>query len=382
MFRSERDGGGIYVVPSLGGEARLIARNGRDPTFSPDGKWIAYWVGIEVLYSLNGGDVFIVPSSGGVPQRVRTDMKLGYPIWCRDSRHLLVLGASLNQLSGFDWWVFARDDGKAVETGAFKLLKQQGFPIDDLHPGFFARAMEWVGDDVLFSARVGDTVNTWSIHLSDASWHAEGPARRLNSGHEFEDRPHLLSDGRLVFAGLQINSNLWSIAVDSNQGKLRSNGMKQLTDRASLEYHGSISEDGRYLVFTSTRSGIGQIWLKDLRTGQESRFGTSDEVESHPEISRDGTMIVFTGPSSASVVPRTHPDAAEPVCKRCEMVWDWSPDNWTFVYNDLQPVWGIGLFDIKTKKKTTMLAGRKCLCTKPDFLPTVNGWHLESRAII
>ncbi|HEY3456171.1 MAG TPA: winged helix-turn-helix domain-containing protein [Bryobacteraceae bacterium] len=361
VFRSERDGGGIYVVPTLGGEARLIARNGRDPTFSPDGKWIAYWVGMEISYSLNAGSVFVVSSSGGVPRRVPTAMELGYPIWSPDGRHLLVLGAPLNSISGFDWWVFTIDGKTAVRTGAFEFLKEQGLPINDEGAGFSPRATQWVGDDVIFSARFGDTVNTWSIHVSRSSWRAKGPARRLTSGHELEAHSHLLPDGRLVFAGLHLNSNLWSLAVDSNKGKVRSSEIERLTNRASLEEYGSISEDGRYLVFTSTRSasGFGQIWLKDLSTGQESRLETGDEEESHPQISRDGSMIVYTGRSALSVVPRTRPDAVEPACQGCAAVWDWSPDDRTFVYNDLQPLWGIGLFDLKTKKKSTMLASRK-----------------------
>ena len=41
-FRSERDGGGIYLVSTLGGEAQLFVRGGFRPRFSPDGRWIAY----------------------------------------------------------------------------------------------------------------------------------------------------------------------------------------------------------------------------------------------------------------------------------------------------------------------------------------------------
>ena len=45
VFRSERDGGGVYIVPALGGPARLVAADGRRPRFSPDGTQIAYWAG-------------------------------------------------------------------------------------------------------------------------------------------------------------------------------------------------------------------------------------------------------------------------------------------------------------------------------------------------
>jgi serine/threonine protein kinase len=41
-FQSSRLGGGIYVIPTLGGEERLLVKQGFSPRFSPDGKWIAY----------------------------------------------------------------------------------------------------------------------------------------------------------------------------------------------------------------------------------------------------------------------------------------------------------------------------------------------------
>jgi Tol biopolymer transport system component len=69
-FRSEREGGGIYVIPTLGGEAKLIAREGQNPRFSPDGKSIAYWIGpiTTTVGPPNGGTVYVVPAAV-VPHR-------------------------------------------------------------------------------------------------------------------------------------------------------------------------------------------------------------------------------------------------------------------------------------------------------------------------
>ena len=62
-FRSERDGGGIDVVSTLGGEPRRIAPRGRRPRFSPDGTQIAYWVTGQTVWYV--GQIFTVAVAGG-----------------------------------------------------------------------------------------------------------------------------------------------------------------------------------------------------------------------------------------------------------------------------------------------------------------------------
>ena len=73
VFRSNRDGGGIYEIPAFGGESRLLARDGWNPKYSPDGSQVAYWVG-------QGGNVAITVPGGGavwlVP-RVRQPAETG-----------------------------------------------------------------------------------------------------------------------------------------------------------------------------------------------------------------------------------------------------------------------------------------------------------------
>ena len=90
-FRSERDGGGIYIVSAFGGEARLLARHGRRPRFSPDGTRIAYWVPTGTVWYV--GKVFTISSAGGPPAPFQPEFASAlFPIWSADGTKLLFNG--------------------------------------------------------------------------------------------------------------------------------------------------------------------------------------------------------------------------------------------------------------------------------------------------
>ena len=133
VFRSERDGGGIYVIPAIGGEAILLAKGGRDPRFSPDGRWIAYWAGTMLGAPLfaNAGTVYLVPSTGGSPQLLLSDLtQAGVPVWSQDGTRLILYGRKDDlppNEGGWNWWVVPVQGGSATSTGAFEWLREKGF---------------------------------------------------------------------------------------------------------------------------------------------------------------------------------------------------------------------------------------------------------------
>lgn len=110
-FRSDRDGGGIYLVSALGGEAGLMAPQGYNPRFSPDGQWIAYHTGMpgakrSGILRFGGGKLYIVRPTGGSPQQIQPTAKAAsIPIWSPDSQHLLMLGSFETGVEPSDWWV-------------------------------------------------------------------------------------------------------------------------------------------------------------------------------------------------------------------------------------------------------------------------------------
>jgi hypothetical protein len=189
-FRSEREGGGIYIVPALGGPARRITVGGRRPQFSPDGSWIAYWVGGGFFGTSSGDRIYVVPSGGGEARQLRSDFAAANePVWAPDGKHLLFLGNPNEKVSregeeSVDWWVTPFDSGPAIKTGALEATRKANLsgPVQVYRWMLLPPVWEPQGDALVFSARFGDSTNLWRIRVSPKTWKVTGPPQRLTSG--------------------------------------------------------------------------------------------------------------------------------------------------------------------------------------------------------
>ncbi len=291
-FRSDRAAAGIYVTHLNGGPERLLAPDGFDPQFSPDGSKLIFG---RRDRNYEPGRLFLTVTAGTSVIPVASDFYAAqHAIWASDSRHLLFWGVhKTDALSDYDdpalrdWWVIAvgedgRPIGSAIRTGAFAAFAKRGLAVE------FPSA--WIGDEVFFSTS-GRISNLWKLRLS-SQMRVEGGLTRLTFGAESDGHPSVTPRGQLVFSSLSMNTNVWELPVDADRG-IQVGQMKRITADAATNVFPSLARYTSQLVFSSDRSPNSGIWIRDLETQQETRITSDFSRYDSPKLSPDGSTLVY-----------------------------------------------------------------------------------------
>jgi hypothetical protein len=144
----------------------------------------------------------------------------------------------------------------------------------------------------MFSARRGLTSIPTSgrFLFRPDTWQIRGLPEQLTFGTGDEDDPAVASSGRIVFESWFAEEDVWSLPVDTNQGK-KMGEMKRLTHRLDRQRRPSISRDGKSLIFLSR----GAVWHKDLHKDQERVLAKTPAGSSpaFPVIAPDGSKVAY-----------------------------------------------------------------------------------------
>ncbi len=344
-FRSERGGGGVYVVPTLGGEARLVGREGRRPRFSPDGRLIAYWTGVQGGVGV-GEKIFLAATGEGDQRQWQPGYgSASHPVWSPDGTHLLFVGkadASRIWPDTADWWVAPLDGGPPVATGALQVLGRTALS------NFVAPEL-WSpdGEYIIYSQKVGDSTNLWRLRISRKTGKVTGPPEQMTSGTGTEVHPSVAPDGGLVFSSLSQNDDIWQLSLDAH-GAL-TGAPRRLTEDIASDVDPSISDDGTKLAFLSNRLGHYEVWFRDLTTGRESSLTRGATGKQFPVISPDGSRVAFStdGEKELHVVATTG-GPPEKVCDDCGLPRAWTRDGNGILFQGGEPR-QFRLVDLRTR---------------------------------
>jgi len=343
-FQSNRQGGGIYIIPTLGGEERLLVARGFSPRFSPDGKWIAYGVAEQT-----GSRIYVSPAAGGPAAPVSDGFyRAQSPVWSPDGRHLLFWAQRQRDAppeNNVDWYIAAVPGGSPTRTDARKALLREGFQAFQGLPSPDA----WAGVDsrILFHGIVGDSSNMWQVAISQDGLHVNGQAQRATFGTTDEAAASVTSDGRMVYISRTMGADIWTLSIDTNRGTV-GGPLKRVTQDAADDYNPTLSEDGATLVFRSRRGGRFGVVLKRLGTSAETILTRMSE-DHYPAISHDGTKVAYSFRQNGKMpvyVVAASGGSPDQVCEDCGEVEAWSPDGTQILYVAAGDPSGVGRLTI------------------------------------
>ena len=327
-FQSDREGGGIYVIPTLGGAPRLLVQGGQRPRYSRDGRAIAYHAGPPS--SLKGTTVHVVSSDGGEPRLLVDDFDVAaMPVWSPDSGRVLFWGNRADAQP--DIWTVPTEGGAPIATGAAARLAEAGvnlISLDGWSPN---------GNHVVFSGIVEDSVNLWRLPVSRADWTATGLPERLTLGAD-ERQASLASGGRIVFANTVRKINVWRLPLNVNDG-LSAGPMERLTDADAADFSPDVTLDGSYLSFRSSRSGNLDAWLQDTEDHSEIPLTTNAVAESAPRLDRRGAQVAFSTREAGQrpiFTVNTATGLTRKVCDDCGPPHGWTADGARIVYQHVE----------------------------------------------
>ena len=324
-FRSDRDGGGIFVMGASGENVKRIADFGHDPAWSPDGReivfastigdpesrlssqtqlfivnittgekhpitpqtgialqphWsphgyrVAYWA--QVQGRLN---VWTIPVGGGEAVRVTNDASVDWnPVWSPDG----------------NWLYFASDRGGSMNLWRAPMDEKSGKVLGEIEPvttpSTYAANLSFsrTGRQMAYIQRTQSS-HIYRVGFDPARETAIGQPEPVTRGSRSSGTPNVSPDGESIAA-----------VEDSKQGNLLvvrrdGSGLRHLTDDGYRNRIPVWSPDGKLLAFISNRGGRVDIWTIRPDGGSLRQLThTLNGSITRPVWSPDGKRLIYS----------------------------------------------------------------------------------------
>jgi Tol biopolymer transport system component len=320
--------GGIHLISVATGEPHAVTFPKPpdfdvSPSFSPDGRELAFascsgtegWPVCDVfVLSL---DAALRPQGAARPLTRQRLVNLGIA-WTRDGRSVVYAGLSdLWRVSAHgagspEHVDLAAGGGSPAACGSRELggsthaLVHSTFP--EIHPRLSPdgrriayEAGQFHGDDIWLANADGST-----------------PARLTRGPGRSQGSPSWSPDGSEIAFDSQAedgHADVWTIGVDGSR-------LRQITHDPADDVVPSFSHDGRYIYFTSNRTGRNEIWRGPAVGGSDEQVTRAGGV--FPLESADGTTLYYQRSLDGALLSRPGTGGEEQTIRPCVMSESWT----------------------------------------------------------
>jgi eukaryotic-like serine/threonine-protein kinase len=364
VFRSERNGGGIYMSSVDGGQEHLLVPYGRNPQFSPDGSSILFWVG-DIDPSVPSGKLYLLHLGEGPPARIAGSFRdARLPLWSNDGRLILFSAcrdAETPMPACSDWWVMSTDGTVLQDTHALALLSNNQIVAWE------GTINAWYNNHLLLSGRKGGRTSLWEISLNPRTFKVTGNPQQLTLGETRDVDPTLAAGGTLAYTQVVGAVHLWRIDNASQPG---ATVQRKLTQDPSVDISPFISANGRWLVFSRGWDEHRDVWIKDTNSMNEAPLLASGLEMMSPIIDDTGKLLAFEAREKnvPSIFVSLEGGRPKRLCIGCSLPTSWFDSNRAILYREGSPS-SINMVDPQTGKHRLVLKQDGVSLSEPSWSP-------------
>jgi Tol biopolymer transport system component len=334
-FRSDRDGGGIFVMGSTGESVRRLTDFGHSPSWSPDGKLIVFsnQLGHDPYSRVTPAFLYVVPSAGGDVRQLTTQGDAVQPRWSPTGSRIAYWGLK-EGTSQRDIWTIA-----ANAAGETEPVPVTSDPIMDWNPVWSPD-----GRSLYFASERGGSMNLWRVGIDEASGRPRGQPQPVTTPSRTSGSISFSRDGRqLMFVSSDRRSSIQRARLDPASGRLVEPPRPAFVGSRVI-YTQDISPDGQWIAFTTLGGREDLFVVKSDGTGYRQVTDDADR-DRGPKWAPDGKRIAFYSDRSGRYETwAIRPDGSgiEQLTKttgssRFEVVW--SPDATRIATSDGSVTW-------------------------------------------
>jgi Tol biopolymer transport system component len=340
----------LWAIRVDNGARRLVYKGDAvQPNWSPNGERIAFWA------SRSGQrDLFTVrarPINGITPEPVAllNDAAVDWnPVYSPDGKYLYFISDRENRMG---LWRMRIDPQSGEAQGQPENVR---LPVEDVAHVSFSRD----GRRIAF-VEYSLVAEIYRVRFDPATEQVAAKPEKLTNAKVPYVRPDLSPDGLLLaFNSQGRREDLYVLGTDGS-------GLRQLTKDQFKNRGPRWSPDSKKLAFFSNRSGAWEIWIYYMESGamQQMTRGAIGTT-AWPVWSPDGKRLAFTIFGFNSFLldadkrwQEQSPQALPPMETQDEMfsAWSWSPDGNKiagFTQHTDGSITGIATYDLKASKFT------------------------------
>ena len=278
-FRSEREGGGIFLIGATGESVKRLTDFGFNPAWSPDGR--------EIAVATEGA--FDPRSRSSLSQIFRIDVATGAqrPLEVQDG---VQPAWSPHGLRIAFWGLAQPGNRRAIWT----VPVDGGSPVTVVDDTFYNWSPGWSPDGrfLYFASNRGGSMNLWRVAVDERSGRVSGTPQPITTSSEWSALPSLSRDGhRLIYATDSSRSFVQMIPFNPETA--------QVDGPPKLVYQGArairscdVSPDGAWLALWASSPTEDLLLVRP--DGSDLRYLTKDSARDRtPYWSPDGSRILF-----------------------------------------------------------------------------------------